>query len=119
MKITEEFIYADDNCEGFRYNLFNSGVKIAYLNIMIYKNTKSSIITDFYSMKTNKGYGSILLKELINKMEKLSIKNILLDDMTDRYRKAHNIYLKFCFEYICENGPEMQLIINTPNVKII
>jgi len=108
--ITKEITYNDEKCIGYRYNLMSPDVKLAYLNIIIDYHEKSSIITDFSCINTNKGSGSILLNFVIGeltKFNKIEIKNITLDDMSNRYRNLHNIYLKFGFNYIYESGPEM------------
>jgi hypothetical protein len=114
MNITSDITYEDEESIGYIYNLMNinTNTKIGYLNIIINYNEKSSIITDFYCMDTNKGHGSILLNFLINQMKKLQIKNITLDDMTNKYRNLHNIYTKFGFNYIYDVGPEMILLLN-------
>lgn len=56
-----------------------------------------------------KGYGSALLSEVIEYMRDQGYSCILLDDMSERARKPHNIYTKFGFEYVHEYGPEMIL----------
>ncbi len=100
------------HCEGFRYNLFCANERVGYLNIIINCNEKSSTITDFSCVKFGKGFGSILLKSVINEIKNLKINIIMLDDMTNRYRQTHNIYLKFGFKYLYDSGPEMELVIN-------
>jgi len=112
MNIYEDLTYSDEFNKGYCYNLYINNEKKGYCNIIINDITKSSIITDFYCMKTNCGFGSILLKYLIEKIRKTKINIILLDDMSDRYRNSHNIYLKFGFRYISKTGPEMELKIN-------
>jgi hypothetical protein len=112
MIITREITYDYEKCIGYRYNLMSPDVKLAYLNIIIDYEEKSSIITDFSCINTNKGSGSILLKFVIGEMIKIQIKNITLDDMSNRYRNIHNIYLKFGFKYVHEFGPEMELLLN-------
>lgn len=106
-------LYSDDNyCKSYKYILLDKNTELGYLNITINFIKNKSIITDFYCVKTNNGYGSILLSYVIDEMKKLKIKSISLDDMTKRYRETHNIYLKYNFKYLHESGPEMKLIFN-------
>ena len=112
MIITREITYDYEKCIGYRYNLMSPDIKLAYLNIIIDYNDNSSIITDFSCINTNKGSGSILLNFVIREMTKIQIKNITLDDMSNRYRQSHNIYLKFGFSYLYEFGPEMELLLD-------
>jgi hypothetical protein len=67
------------------------------------------IITNFNINFEHRGYGTILLNEVIDKLKKKysSIRTIELDDMTDRYRQPNNIYVKFGFTYVSDHGPEM------------
>lgn len=112
MIITKELTYDDEFSIGYRYNLINENAKLAYLNIIINHNDFSSIITDFSCININKGHGSILLNFVIGEMKKIQIKNITLDDMSNRYRNPHNIYLKFGFKYLYDFGPEMELLLD-------
>lgn len=63
----------------------------------------------------NKGIGSILLNRLIEYAKKNNVDKIVLDDMTDNYRKRNNIYLKHEFRYLSNNGPEMEYIVEHDN----
>lgn len=109
MYMTRDISYEDKECIGYKYNLINSITKFGYLNIIINYNEQSSTITDFYCTYTNKGHGSILMNFVIDEMKKIHIKCITLDDMSNRYRNLHNIYLKFGFKYIHNDGPEMEM----------
>ena len=109
MFITHDITYKDKEYIGYKYSLINSITKIGYLNIIINYNEQSSTITDFYCIDTNKGHGSILMNFVIDEMKKIHIKCITLDDMSNRYRNLHNIYLKFGFKYIHNDGPEMEM----------
>ena len=111
MNIIRETTCKDKKYIEYKYNLINSITKLGYLNIIINYNKRSSTITDFSCIDTNKGYGSILMKYVISEMKKIQIKNIMLDDMSNRYRESHNIYLKNGFYYIHEFGPEMKLLL--------
>ncbi len=66
-------------------------------------------ILSFISFIPHRGYGSRLLSYFIEYMKCQGKKYIELDDMSCRYRKEHNIYRKFGFEYISNGGPEMIL----------
>ena len=55
----------------------------------------------------NKKIGRYLLRKLIIKMFDIGIVHIELDDMSDNYRKEHNIYIKHGFKYKYKTGPEM------------
>ena len=54
-----------------------------------------------------KGYATRLLKFAINKSIKKGLYIIELDDMSDNFRKQHNIYVKHGFGYVSDHGPEM------------
>jgi hypothetical protein len=66
-------------------------------------------IVSFNIAFESKGYGTILLNEVIDILKKkyTMIRTIELDDMTDRYRQSNNIYIKFGFTYKADHGPEM------------
>lgn len=58
----------------------------------------------------NQGYGSKLLKKVIEDARQNNIFLIELDDMSDHFAKSNNIYLKNGFRYENVNdGPEMYL----------
>jgi len=63
------------------------------------------------SCEQGKGYGSELLERIIEYMREQGYSSIHLDDMSDRARKPHNIYVKFGFRYVHEYGPEMILLL--------
>lgn len=54
-----------------------------------------------------KGYGTRLMEEFLKDAKKKGMRRVLVDDMSDRYRKPHNIYINFGFQYLKESGPEM------------
>ena len=70
------------------------------------------------------GYGTRLFKEMFQdvcdkmRQENLEIFDVLLDDMSDRYGKKNNLYLKMGFDYCEKNihrepvAPEMCLTIH-------
>jgi hypothetical protein len=104
--------------DNLNHNLQNN--IIGDINCVINHNDLNIIITSFYVYIPNNGYGTILLQELIKDIKELyrNIKTIELDDMTDRFRKNNNIYIKNGFNYINVNndadgnecvGPEMIL----------
>lgn len=60
----------------------------------------------------NKGYGSALLKHVINYAKELKLKQIELDDCSDNFNKSCNLYTKLGFTYNdYKNGPEMTLVL--------
>lgn len=97
-----------------RYNLVKN-INLCFIIINTNLEDKESTITDFKSIESNKNYGSILLKHVINDIKNYNkkhlekISRICLDDMTERYRQKHNIYIKFGFIYKNNYGPEMIL----------
>lgn len=109
MNVICEISYENVNCIGYRYSLMDSNIKLGYLNIIIDYNENTSTITDFSCIKPNNGFGSILLDFVINEMKIIQINNITLDDMSNRFRNSHNIYIKFGFNYLHDFGPEMEL----------
>jgi GNAT superfamily N-acetyltransferase len=63
------------------------------------------------SVVKNHGYATELIQYCINLLKKRGEKWVLLDDMTTRYRKSHNVYIKLGFQYVDDGGPEMILYI--------
>ena len=84
---------------------------VGYITYVISNN--NCTITSINIIKPNKGYGTILLNEVIKDIKEYfsNIKQIDLDDMSDQFRKEHNIYIKFGFKYINDYGPEMELLL--------
>ena len=111
MNISKEITYYDNKTLGFTYNLYVKEHKMSYINIIVNINEKSSILTDFTSIKPNKGFGSKVLNYVINDMKNEFVNKITLDDMSTAYREKHNIYIKFGFTYLYEYGPEMVLFL--------
>ena len=105
----DKFIYTihdyKDNASGV---MKESEIK-GYIVFFIKFEDLNCIITNFNINFEQKGYGSILLNEVIDTLKKKysSIRTIELDDMTDRYRQPNNIYVKFGFTYVSDHGPEM------------
>lgn len=58
-----------------------------------------------------KGVGSQLLQKCLNMLPN-TVQTVEVDDMSDRQRLPHNIYLKHGFQYVHEFGPEMILRLN-------
>lgn len=62
----------------------------------------------------NKGIGTKLIKKIIlYTYTKYKVKIVKLDDMSDKYRKKNNIYLKLGFHYDEIWGPEMTVLTTT------
>ena len=55
------------------------------------------------------GYGTLLLKNIIEYCKECNINKIELDDMSDNFNKKNNIYVKNGFKYIQKGYPEMVL----------
>ena len=55
----------------------------------------------------NKGIGLRALESIARWCRDEGVRRIDVDDMTDRQRCAHNIYLRAGFRYVAETGPEM------------
>lgn len=94
-------------------NLINNLIKVGFIDIFIDNKDKEIIIKYLKIEKKFRGnkYGIYLLDYVIKKSKKENIKRILLDDMSDKYRKPNNIYIKKKFKYVNNYGPEMILII--------
>ena len=59
----------------------------------------------------SRGYASILLTLLLKDAERHGkIFVVTVDDFSELYRKPGNIYSLFGFQYITDEGPEMQLV---------
>lgn len=112
MMIIQTLNYKDDTYGDYSFSLLNLNKQLGHLNIIINFNENTATITDFESIAHNNGYGSILLDHVIKWVIDSKCKVICLDDMSERYRQTHNIYLKFGFEYLYDSGPEMELKIN-------
>lgn len=83
---------------------------IGYLQFIKHASENKLTIISLYvsPIFQGKGYGSSLLKNVI-KFAKKQEYLITLDDMSDRFRSDHNIYIKNGFKYTDSSGPEMQL----------
>ena len=53
------------------------------------------------------GWGIALLRALACWCVQRGIRRVDVDDMTDRHRQAHNIYVRAGFSYCADVGPEM------------
>jgi hypothetical protein len=65
-------------------------------------------ITITYINSNVKGNGILLLKTILNHAFLIGIDTVYLDDMSDRFGKKNNIYLKIGMKYIEEGYPEMK-----------
>jgi ribosomal protein S18 acetylase RimI-like enzyme len=100
-----------ENIQNIIIKILNKSSVIGVLYAIVNDNSchiNSFSINDKYQ---NQGYGSILLYNLIEYCKNNEIKNILLDDMSDRFNQQNNIYIKFGFRYIEDGFPEMELFI--------
>ena len=59
------------------------------------------------SSHQNRGIGLCAVRRIALWCRGKGVRRIDVDDMTDRHRCAHNIYLKAGFQYMADTGPEM------------
>ena len=59
------------------------------------------------SSHQNRGVGLCALREIALWCRDQGVRRIDVDDMSDRHRCAHNVYLKTGFQYMADTGPEM------------
>ena len=85
----------------------------AYVSTVFDLNEKTMTVTWIHSSIPNKGYGTTLMGEVAIAAKLAGVETILLDDMSDRYRKPHNIYTKLGLKYENNEGPEMIGNVNT------
>jgi len=104
-------IYFDNNIQNIIIKIIDNLSVIGLLHAVISDNICSINSLSINDKYQNQGYGSILLYNLIEYCKKNEIKNIILDDMSDRFNQKNNIYLKFGFRYIINGLPEMELFI--------
>ena len=79
-------------------------------------------IVDLYSSTYKEGIGTYLMLHACKEAKKRGVKNITLDDCSERYRQKHNIYTKLGMVYVdSDGGPEMVGSINDilTNTKLI
>ena len=104
-------LYYENNIQHIIIKIIYDSTIIGLLHAIIQNNNCNINSLNINFNYQNKGYGSIILSNLIDYCINNQINNITLDDMSDRFNQKNNIYLKFGFRYI-ENGfPEMVLFI--------
>jgi GNAT superfamily N-acetyltransferase len=90
-------------------------VDASYLEVFLNVEEGSAHIMNLMTVEPylGKGYASLLLNHLINVVLKKDgqYNSLTVDDMSDRFMKSHNIYIKYGFEYLLESSPEMVLLI--------
>ena len=59
----------------------------------------------------NKGHADNILKEIISYCKNHNISSIYVDDMSERFNKSNNIYIKNGFKYVVKGFPQMQIIL--------
>jgi GNAT superfamily N-acetyltransferase len=98
LNIFKEMNYYDEN--GYGYISYVLDTKLFVCTII-----------DFYIKKEHRGkhYGNRLLINFIKFMKTLNIKQIILDDMSDRFNQKNNIYVLNGFKYYNNGYPEMYL----------
>lgn len=83
---------------------------IKYIGFIIWyvENSECNILyMEIYNSHKGKGFGSKLLKYVIDACTKKNVKLIKLDDCSENYLKPNNIYIKHNFQYINKPYPEM------------
>lgn len=88
-----------------------------YIEYDINMENREVCIKDFliYEQCRGKGYGRFLLTKFYNyilKNYKNKVDKIELVDCSERYNNKNNIYLKFGFNYVQLNEPDMEIKIN-------
>jgi len=104
-------IYFINNVQHINIKLINDTMIIGLLHAIVCDNICNIISLNVNERYQNKGYGSILLSNLIDHCKNNKITCIMLDDMSDRFNQKNNIYLNFGFNYITSGFPEMELIL--------
>ena len=110
---TTLLFYSTDSC--FRYATVLDLIRLKKPCIIGW--TETVIIDGVMTIKwftthsdyRQKGMGDYLLKNVIRYAKENNIKEIELDDMTDRFSQKDNIYLKNGFVYLSKGSPEMTL----------
>ena len=120
--IKKELVKNNDYTQTWKYTIYTtqfineiikqSDNRLGFLVLVVDNSEKTATITNFFTQLHNQGIGSKLLCQVISDCKEININLIELDDMTDRYRKSNNIYLKFGFKYVDVYGPEMILHLN-------
>lgn len=82
---------------------------LSYITFVINNEDKICHILTVHSNVQGKGYAKMVIRECIKICREMDIKMIDLDDMSDHFRKPHNIYKNFGFKYTHDTGPEMYL----------
>ena len=88
-------------------------IMVGLLYVIIQNNICTITNLNIFEDYQHKGYGTFLLKYLINYCKENNINKILLDDMSSNFNKQNNIYLKNGFNYIINGFPEMEIDLNT------
>lgn len=91
----------DNNIMGYMLSIDKSYI-IYYHDIIDNSVIIQSLYVDYD--KRGKGIGSELMK---NCFEETKCKIYYLDDMSDRFLKKDNIYIKHGFKYVNDGEPEM------------
>jgi len=104
-------IYFRNNVQHIKILIICDKKSIGLLHGIINEDNCNINVLNVKNEFQNNGLGSMLIQELINYCSNNDIKNITLDDMSDRFNQSHNIYMKFNFKYIMKGFPEMILYV--------
>lgn len=107
------FYISDDNVS--IYDVPNDDRVRGYIYFIV--NEPQMTIMSFYCRDRGIGIGDVLLRHSIRYANDINIDEIVLDDMSDRYRQPHNIYTKHHFMYLDVSGPEMHLVPYRSNLQ--
>lgn len=90
-----------------------SGNSVCVGEIIINRSKKTCNIISLYTIESFrcKGYGTMVLSDIIAYCTTNDIHKIYVDDMSDRFNQINNIYLNIGFKYIKKGFPEMVLVI--------
>ena len=90
----------------FCYKIRANNRSVGFCNFVILENECSIYITylEINEHCRNKGFGLILLKEVLTDAYKKGISNVKLTDASDNCRQQHNIYRKIGLHYRERDG---------------
>jgi len=92
---------------------YNCDDIVAYIQFFTTDDSEEAKVTTVYvnPQYYGKGLATELFKMVIQYLKELDFISIVLDDMSDNYRKSNNLYLKLGFKYVNEYGPEMIMLL--------
>lgn len=79
--------------------LIHIGNKYGYINGNIDDRCLYINFVDILPEYQNKGFGILLIEQILNEAASNGVVHVELDDCSDRYRNNHNIYINCGFKY--------------------